>query len=192
MKDAILVSILVVLFIMVGAFDGWAREELSKVDADIAEMQVRLEEMENPEPQVLMRRLEIAPAETEEPESELKSLGTFTVTAYCPCSACCGKWSNPDNPVTASGASAVEGVTVGADWVTIPEGTEIHIDGVGVRTVQDKPARWIVEKYEGKILDLYFEKHEDALAFRKQELEIWAHIPNAGKKQGKGGIYQDV
>jgi 3D (Asp-Asp-Asp) domain-containing protein len=101
------------------------------------------------------------------------SLGAFTVTAYCPCEKCCGKWSNPENPTTASGKSAVEGITVGADWAELPEGTEIYIDGLGERTVQDKPAKWIVDRYEGRILDLYFESHEDALAFGKQELEVW-------------------
>jgi 3D (Asp-Asp-Asp) domain-containing protein len=108
-----------------------------------------------------------------EPEPELISLGKFTITAFCPCEVCCGKWSNPDNPTTASGAPAVEGVTVASDWLTLPKGTEIYIDGVGARTVQDKPAKWIVEKYEGKIIDLYFESHQDAWNFGKQELEVW-------------------
>jgi 3D (Asp-Asp-Asp) domain-containing protein len=102
------------------------------------------------------------------------SLGTYTVTAYCPCPKCCGKWSHPEDPTTASGEPAVEGVTVGADWATIAEGTQIEIEGIGSRTVQDKPAAWIVERYGGKILDLYFSDHQAALDFGKRELEVWA------------------
>lgn len=111
-----------------------------------------------------------------EPESELISLGTFTVTAYCPCEKCCGIWAlNRPNGIvyTASGAEAIEGITVGADWDTIPAGTEIYIEGVGYRTVQDKPAQWIVERYEGRILDLFFKDHQAAWNFGKQELEVF-------------------
>jgi 3D (Asp-Asp-Asp) domain-containing protein len=100
-------------------------------------------------------------------------IGEFTVTAFCPCVKCCGIWSNPDNPVTASGYPALEGVTVGADWATLPVGTVIEIEGIGRRTVQDKPAGWIVEKYDGKVLDLFFSRHEDALKFGKQILRVW-------------------
>ena len=113
--------------------------------------------------------------EPKQPETtpEMTFLGKFIVTAYCPCSVCCGKWSNPDNPITASGDPAVEGITVGADWDMLPAGTEIYIEGVGWRTVKDKPAGWIIKRYDGRILDLYFENHADAWNFGKQELEIW-------------------
>ena len=40
-------------------------------------------------------------------------------TAYCPCERCCGSWAlnRPDGIVyTASGAEAVQGVTIAADW----------------------------------------------------------------------------
>jgi len=106
----------------------------------------------------------------------LISLGKFTVTAYCPCEKCCGKWAldRPDGIVyTASGAEAKEGITVGADWDTIPSGTEIYIEGIGERVVQDKPAGWIIKRYDGRILDLYFENHADAWNFGKQELEVF-------------------
>lgn len=108
------------------------------------------------------------------PETEKTSLGTFTVTFYCACPKCCGKWSNEENPLTASGARAEAGVTVGADWETLPEGTEIEIEGLGRRVVQDKPAEWIVEKYDGRIIDVFCDSHEEALKLGKQEAEVWA------------------
>lgn len=46
-------------------------------------------------------------------------------TAYCPCERCCGSWAlnRPDGIVyTASGAEAVQGVTIAADWSIYPPG----------------------------------------------------------------------
>jgi len=104
-------------------------------------------------------------------------LGRFTVTAYCPCRACCGQWSNPAKPLTASGAIAIEGFTVGADPSLIPYGTVLEIDGVGVRTVQDKPAEWVIGKYGGFILDVFFEDHASVDAFGKRECDVWVKNP---------------
>lgn len=101
-----------------------------------------------------------------------ESLGDFTITAYCGCPTCCGIWSS-DTPMTASGEPAQEGITVAADWDTLPAGTEIEIEGLGEYKVQDKPAQWIVEKYDGRIIDVYFENHEDALKFGKQKMEVY-------------------
>ncbi|MCL1819587.1 MAG: 3D domain-containing protein [Oscillospiraceae bacterium] len=100
-------------------------------------------------------------------------LGEFTSTGYCPCEKCCGKWSNPSNPLTAIGNLAVEGVTIGADWDTLSPGTMLYIEGIGERVVQDKLAKWIVERYDGKILDLYYESHEDAWNHGRQIVSVW-------------------
>lgn len=136
---------------------------------------------EMPEP---VRIIKYVPAQTEKiPEeepaddaiqmTEAEPLGEFTITAYCACEKCCGQWSNVDRPLTASGDPAEEGITVGADWGLLPAGSVIYIDGLGERIVQDKPADWIVERYSGRILDVYFESHEAALAFGKQKMYIW-------------------
>ena len=63
-------------------------------------------------------------------------LGTFWITAYCPCPICCGEYSNMDNPTTASGAPAVEGVTCAAPS-NFEFGTELIVDG-HTYTVQDR------------------------------------------------------
>ena len=55
---------------------------------------------------------------TEPEEPELVSLGEFKITYYCPCEICCGIWSNPENPTTASGARAEAGKTIAVGgWV---------------------------------------------------------------------------
>ena len=98
------------------------------------------------------------------------SIGEFYTTGYCKCVKCCGKWAGYP---TASGEWAVEGVTVGADWETIPAGSVIYIEGLGERIVQDKPSKWIIEKYNGKILDAYYQSHSDALNHGRQKTEIF-------------------
>lgn len=128
-------------------------------------------------------------AETEEPAvepekfqqnvgktSEKTYMGEFVVTAYCSCEKCCGQWAanRPGGVVyTASGAEATDGVTVGASWDLLPTGTVIEIEGLGQRTVQDKPADWIVDRYDGKIIDVYFADHDAAVAYGKKTADVW-------------------
>ena len=52
-------------------------------------------------------------------------------------------------------------------------GTHVYIDFLGERVVKDRPAQWIVDKYDGKILDLFFEDHEAALEWGMKELEVF-------------------
>jgi len=95
----------------------------------------------------------------------LEGAGTelYTVTAYCPCSKCCGRWSGGP---TASGKMPVAGVTV-AGPRSIPFGTRVWIEGVGERVVQDRLAR----KYDGRF-DVYFSSHAEALRFGNRTLKV--------------------
>lgn len=110
----------------------------------------------------------------QEPEPiEQISLGEYTISAYCPCEICCGKWAkNRPNGIVygAYQTQLIEGISVAA---AMPEGTEIFIDGVGQFTVQDKLADWVLEKYDNQIIDVYFENHEDAKKFGLQKREIF-------------------
>lgn len=105
--------------------------------------------------------------EAEEPD--LVSIGTFTAYAYCPCEKCCGQWSGGP---TASGVMPEEGRTVAADWDVLPSGTEIYIDGVGWRTVEDTGSG-----ITGNTLDLYMDNHQDALEWGVQEIEVFTTAP---------------
>ncbi|MBP1924628.1 3D (Asp-Asp-Asp) domain-containing protein [Sedimentibacter acidaminivorans] len=81
-------------------------------------------------------------------------IGEFTITYYCPCVKCCGKTDG----ITASGTLAKEGQTVAADWEVLPPGTEIFIEGIGFRTVEDKGGA-----IKGNRLDVYMDSHSSAL-----------------------------
>ena len=87
----------------------------------------------------------------------------YTVTAYCPCKVCCGQWAGGP---TASGKMPKACVTC-AGPRSIPFGTRVWIEGVGVRVVQDRLAR----KYDGRF-DLYFATHAEALRFGKRSLKV--------------------
>jgi 3D (Asp-Asp-Asp) domain-containing protein len=103
---------------------------------------------------------------TTPPEERIDAVAT----AYCPCEICCGKWAlnRPDDIVyTASGAIAEEGVTIAADWSVYSPGTILYIEGIGERTVQDRGGA-----ISGQKIDVFFNNHEDALRFGRQEVRI--------------------
>ena len=84
-------------------------------------------------------------------------LGLFELTAYCPCSRCCGK----NDGITATGTVATEGRTVAVDPNVIPYGTTIEViypDG--------SRARYVAEDCGGAIkaqrLDVFFADHQTA------------------------------
>ena len=87
-----------------------------------------------------------------------------TVTAYCACTKCCGVMGGTG--ITASGKQAVQGITVAASR-SIPLGTRVHIEGVGVRVVQDR----LATRYDDRV-DVFFAKHADAVKFGKKTLNV--------------------
>lgn len=94
----------------------------------------------------------------------------FKATAYCPCEKCCGKWAkNRHNGIvyTANGEVAKEGVTIAADWDVLSPGTEVEIEGIGTRKVQDRGGA-----IRGNRIDIYFKTHEQALKFGVQEVQL--------------------
>lgn len=97
-----------------------------------------------------------------------ENLGSFTLTAYCACSECCGKavW-DPLYGVTASGTTVQQGRTVAVDPEVIPLGSVLYING----------DRYIAEDTGGAVqgnhVDIYFDSHEKALEFGVQEMDVW-------------------
>jgi 3D (Asp-Asp-Asp) domain-containing protein len=98
--------------------------------------------------------LEIILEHQEEPVTKETYAGEFTVTYYCSCTECCGKTDG----ITASGTFAQEGTTVAADWSMLPPGTEIFIEGICFRTVEDKGGA-----IKGNRLDVFMDSHDAAL-----------------------------
>lgn len=94
-------------------------------------------------------------------------VGQFKLTGYCACSICCGKWANG---ITASGAKAVEGITVAADPRVLPLGTRVYIEGIGERVVQDTGGA--IKKNK---LDIYVSYHSKAFnaIYNQKAAKVW-------------------
>ena len=98
-------------------------------------------------------------AETVEPEWI-----EYLCTAYCGCEKCVGKWHTEGYTLTASGWAAQEGLTIAADE-SYPFGTVLYLEGLGERVVMDRGSA-----ITGNRIDVYFESHEDALAFGMRQI----------------------
>lgn len=99
------------------------------------------------------------------------SLGTFTITAYCPCEKCCGKWGKDRTGkiVGSCGIELKEGVAIAVDPDIIPYYTHIFIDDVEYIALDCGGA------INGNEIDIYFENHEDALNFGIQQREVFIY-----------------
>lgn len=120
---------------------------------------------------------EIEPTTTEtvlEPEeAEPVSLGVYRITAYCACEKCCGEWAkNRPNGIVkgAAGIALTPGYSAASP---LPFGTELYIEGYGDVVIQDRTAQWVIDKYEGKIVDIYFDNHDEALEFGCKWLNVY-------------------
>lgn len=92
-------------------------------------------------------------------------LGQFVVTAYCPCSRCCGK----TNGVTASGTQATAGRTIAADTSRYPFGTQLVING-NVYTVEDRGSA-----IGGNRIDIFFNSHQEAINYGRRTVDVYAY-----------------
>lgn len=104
--------------------------------------------------------------ESDSESSDLKSLGTFKLTAYCACSKCCGK----SDGITASGTKAKQGRTIAVDPKQIPYGTKVVING----------HTYTAEDCGGGIgknrIDVFFNSHKEALKFGVQHAEVFVYV----------------
>ena len=102
------------------------------------------------------------------PQAEEPSIyaDEFSVTAYCPCSACCGSWSDG---LTASGIPAGPGI-VATDPDVIPLGSTVIIDGTEYLAADTGGS------IKGSRIDICMESHTAALAFGVQEKKVWVEL----------------
>jgi len=92
--------------------------------------------------------------------------GEFTVTTYCSCRKCNGKWTGYP---TASGAPMVVGTTVAVDPNVIPLGTELRLEINGesfYRTAQDTGS-----KIKGKKIDLLIDDCSSLITY--YDVKVW-------------------
>jgi len=88
----------------------------------------------------------------------------FKVTAYCPCSKCCGRFADG---ITASGYKIELGDKFVAAPKAFPFGTVMFIDGYGNVEVKDRGGAI----KDGR-LDVYFDTHQEALNWGIKYLNV--------------------
>lgn len=106
-----------------------------------------------PEPEV-EATLSTEAVECTEPEDDgcWEYSATCTITHYCNCSRCCGKWAGGP---TASGVMPEAGRTVAVDKSVIPLGSEVKI-GDTVYIAEDTGVK-------GYHIDIFCDSHSEAL-----------------------------
>lgn len=115
----------------------------------------------------------VAEEATEQPQ--MVSMGVFTITAYCSCSRCCGKFAdNRPNGIVygASGEKLVADYSIAVDVDLIPYGEVIIIND------REYIAHDCGGAIQGNRIDIYMESHEKALQWGVQNLEIFKVIIN--------------
>lgn len=103
------------------------------------------------------------------------SLGKVWVTAYCPCSLCCGPYANG---ITASGKTAKAKHTIAVDAYNpiVPMGTKVVIDGT-VYTVEDTGDL----NHYGNDFDIFYAKHSDCGQWGRRHVEAYIAEGNTNK-----------
>ena len=96
-------------------------------------------------------------------ETEDTYLGTFKLTAYCPCEKCCGEWADG---ITYTGTKATAGRTIAVDPDVIPLNSIVFIDG------KSYIAEDIGGAIDGNRIDIYFDTHQEALEFGIQSANV--------------------
>lgn len=104
------------------------------------------------------------------PLSQWKAVA-MTITAYCPCEKCCGKYSDG---ITASGHRIQRGDKFVAADKYFPFGTEIIVIGYN----NNEPVEVLDRggKIKGNHIDLFFPTHQKALNWGRKK--GWVYVPN--------------
>lgn len=96
-------------------------------------------------------------------ESAVANKGKFKITAYCPCAECSGEYGN----MTATGTVATANRTIAVDPEVIPYGSKVIIDG------QEYIAEDCGGAVKGKVIDIYFDSHEEAQKYGMRYREVF-------------------
>jgi 3D (Asp-Asp-Asp) domain-containing protein len=100
---------------------------------------------------------------TPTPTSKLKLLGSYRLTAYCPCYKC----SEGYGTNTSTGVKATQGRTIAVDPRVIPYGSIVVING------HEYVAEDCGGAIKGKRIDVYFNDHKTASDFGVQYAEVY-------------------
>lgn len=103
------------------------------------------------------------------------SIGEVWVTAYCPCSLCCGPYANG---ITASGRTARAKHTIAVDAYNpiVPMGTQVVIEGI-TYTVEDTGDL----NHYGNDFDIFYAHHQDTSEWGRRHVEAYLAEGNTNR-----------
>jgi hypothetical protein len=148
-------------------------QQIETLQQDISTLQGTVDKQEQ-EIAELTKEKHTEAQKTNRGGERLISLGKWKVTGYCSCSICCGKWAKnrPNGKIYGRDGKTelIPGVSVAAD---LPFGTKLIIGGRQY-IVHDKPAKWVIEKNGGRVVDLYCgSDHGKAWDVGNERAEVW-------------------
>lgn len=91
-----------------------------------------------------------------DPFSEMEFLGEWRITAYAETGYCCANGSYPQT-----------GYTIACN--SLEFGTEVYIEGVGFRVVEDRGPEWMGDQW----CDLYLGDYASCVAWGDQVKKVW-------------------
>lgn len=148
----------------------WAVLILLMVAAVMFVLPVSTDQVE-PAEEPIMEQIEQGedPQESEKIETAVKEQSValeVCLTAYCPCTYCCGEWADG---ITATGVKAQANHTIAVDPDVIPLGSWVLI-GEDWYRAEDTGA------FCGNIVDIYFDDHEEAKAFGRRTAVVYVDV----------------
>jgi 3D (Asp-Asp-Asp) domain-containing protein len=143
---------------------------------EIIIQQTKLEELSEEIERLANNRIAIPVGIAHHSQTQLTYMGTFTMTSYCNCVRCCGRWSPYHRSRigtdyvhrTSGGYVPTVGLTVAVDRSVISHGTWLYIEGYGIRRAEDTGSG-----IKGNMIDLYVDTHEEALQIGRKSVTVW-------------------
>ncbi|MDO5388304.1 MAG: 3D domain-containing protein [Clostridia bacterium] len=124
------------------------------VNGEVADVSVSEEVISEPVDEIILEGTKEVPTIPDSSAVVYSKVITMNATAYCPCSICCGSYSNG---YTANGTKAGYGVAA-VDTSVIPLGTKLYVEGYGYAVAADTGGA-----IKGNRIDLCYGSHEAAL-----------------------------
>ena len=95
-------------------------------------------------------------------EENYKIIKNCTITAYCGCKSCSGKWGN----LTSTGKTCTANRTVAVDPTVIPLGSKLEVNGKTYIAEDTGSA------VKGNHVDIYFSTHSETTKWGKRYMDV--------------------
>ena len=172
------------LLVLSTLWNGLQTARIHRLEAARRETAAQLAQAEEARDCALDKLVEVSQAAQARPERSLgqrpndasqaadtyRYIGECTITTYCPCAECCGRWADG---LTATGLPAEPGI-VAVDPAVIPLGSTVIIDG----------QRYLAADtgVTGYCVDICLAAHQETVEHGVRAADVW--VADTGGKHG--------